>query len=147
MSKNNIDIIIEYTARICNAVGCDLDVLLAGENLTKRYHHIRYIVCRRFKDLYTNKEVGEAINTEHSWVSTMKYRFDSRYAKDHDFKKMVQMLDEMGFEGLLPYAPRTKDVSDKLNLTLSQIDRTITMLQKQKDEIYRIKETLPQIWV
>lgn len=145
--KNSTDTIREYAARLCDAVGCDLDVLLSGgSGLTKRYHYIRYVICRKFKETHTNQQIGEAICCADSWVSTMKYRFDSRYAKDMGFRRMLQTLDAKGFEDLLPHSPRTKTVSDKLNLALTQIDKTIAMLQKQKDEIYKIKETLPQMW-
>lgn len=133
-----------YTLRLCEQLKVEYNDVFTVRN-RKKVNWVRYLLVNHFAGEIPQKEIAAFLGIRKDSLSAIKNRFPKALAKDYKFRQAVAYLEEVGFD-ILPTPPRTKDVSDKLDRTLYQIDRTIEMLKAQKDEIYKIKENLPKVW-
>ena len=133
-----------YIKSLCLHLRVDVGVV-RDKSQNNKGRFIRHLVVQKFSGIFPQKEIAEYLNITPSSVAHLKLRFKKSFNNNYEFQECVRYLEELGVM-TLPKPPRTKDISDRLNLTLDQIDRTIEMLKKQKDEIYEIKKSLPQIW-
>jgi hypothetical protein len=136
-----------YTKSLCLHLRVDYDsVIQRGKsNFNTGERVVRHLVVQKFHGRMPLKELAAIIGTTPSSICYTKRRFKRILNYSPAFQEAIKYLEELGVIELR-HPPKTKELAQRLDISLEHIEKLLTMLQKQKEEIYEIKKSLPKVW-
>jgi hypothetical protein len=140
------DTLERYTHRLCNALKVEYSDVFGRGYKKRSVYWVRLLVCEKFRPATPLKVLSEFLGIAGDSISRYSTAFKKNYQNDYKFKGAVNYLVEIGHEGLLPTPPDTTEIQKSLDETLDHMNIAIAMLEEQKSKVYKIKESLPNIW-